>query len=544
MLIQKAGISNVGPIREPIELEFDPHVNVLIGPNACGKTTVFNVLRHCALGVDVDHDSVSVHDSMLHQQEVVAWPDALDSYILLSDGIQYVLGVQGYELLDSDGYQPCDLVPMVSIPSIRLTFPPVEEVVAGYTFQDTFVDTRNILDFRRVFRMQNEYDKALAEAIQMGDGHLNTQGQLDVNTMFAQIVSAGNPLNPDDPDGEIEWAEETILRSWDMGDIHERTAAVIATADQCAAQISREIMRDEQATAYEYNPAERLEHHGVTGVRYDHWGVSTTDVTDATLTIGDLSSGTQGPLMWIRYVAMMVNLEFIRFSGANKTAYVRERGPVDLEEFANAVERRSRGRISHGHNVPDLWRLEIGIGEKEDGSFHDEWRKMPFVLLIDEIENHLHPTWQRRIIPALREFFPNAQIFATTHSPFVVAGLKAGQVHLLDRDEQGIVQVYTNPDDIEGWTADEILRAYMGVDEPTDELTAQAAQQLRQLRNQGPVEGQYDQEREAEIQRLRQIVDRAELSGPRVAEDERFLSNLEMILDRHRRSQDFNQENR
>ena len=67
------------------------------------------------------------------------------------------------------------------------------------------------------------------------------------------------------------------------------------------------------------------------------------------------------------------------------------------------------------------------------------------------------------------------QIFATTHSPFVVAGLKAGQVHLLNRDANGVVTASTNTENIEGWTADEILRVYMGVHEPTDELTAQAA---------------------------------------------------------------------
>ena len=60
------------------------------------------------------------------------------------------------------------------------------------------------------------------------------------------------------------------------------------------------------------------------------------------------------------------------------------------------------------------------------------WNEKPAILLIDEIENHLHPTWQRRVIPALLEHFPGLQIFATTHSPFVVAGLKAGQVHVLE----------------------------------------------------------------------------------------------------------------
>ena len=67
-------------------------------------------------------------------------------------------------------------------------------------------------------------------------------------------------------------------------------------------------------------------------------------------------------------------------------------------------------------------------------------------------------------------------MFATTHSPFVVAGLKAGQVHLLKRDENGVVTATTNSEDIVGWTADEILRNLMGVEEPTDQLTVDRSQ--------------------------------------------------------------------
>ena len=74
------------------------------------------------------------------------------------------------------------------------------------------------------------------------------------------------------------------------------------------------------------------------------------------------------------------------------------------------------------------------------------------------------------------------QIFATTHSPFVVAGLRAGQVHMLKRDEDGVVTSSTNERDIIGWTTDEILRTFMGVDEPTDQLTVNRASSLRELR--------------------------------------------------------------
>ena len=141
--------------------------------------------------------------------------------------------------------------------------------------------------------------------------------------------------------------------------------------------------------------------------------------------------------------------------------------------------------------------------------FADGWKDKPAILLIDEIENHLHPTWQRRVIPALLDHFGGLQIFATTHSPFVVAGLRAGQVHLLDRDENGVVTASTNERDIIGWTTDEILRTFMGVDEPTDELTIQRSKRLRELRGR---ESLSDDERE-ELENLRQQVNEDLLSS-------------------------------
>ena len=88
--------------------------------------------------------------------------------------------------------------------------------------------------------------------------------------------------------------------------------------------------------------------------------------------------------------------------------------------------------------------------------------------------------------PALLKHFPGLQIFATTHSPFVVAGLKAGQAHLLKRDDEGKVTATTNPEDIVGWTADEILRNMMGVEDPTDDATAQQRRSCASCAMTGP----------------------------------------------------------
>lgn len=51
-----------------------------------------------------------------------------------------------------------------------------------------------------------------------------------------------------------------------------------------------------------------------------------------------------------------------------------------------------------------------------------------FLLLLDEVDIHLHPAWQRKVLPLAQRIFPNAQIIASTHSPFVVASVHDAQI--------------------------------------------------------------------------------------------------------------------
>lgn len=160
------------------------------------------------------------------------------------------------------------------------------------------------------------------------------------------------------------------------------------------------------------------------------------------------------------------------------------------------------GYASSGTAGTLLWIRWLALKMFHHYGFAENWAQQPAILLIDEIENHLHPTWQRRVIPALQKHFPQLQIFATTHSPFVVAGLKGGQVHLLQRDDKGVVTATTNERDVIGWTMDEILRTLMGVDEPTDQLTVNRTSRLRQLRGQETL----TPEEESELNELRRQV--------------------------------------
>lgn len=51
------------------------------------------------------------------------------------------------------------------------------------------------------------------------------------------------------------------------------------------------------------------------------------------------------------------------------------------------------------------------------------------VLLIDEVETHLHPHWQKKIVGIIRRYYPNLQIILTTHSPFVVASMDGARIY-------------------------------------------------------------------------------------------------------------------
>ena len=145
------------------------------------------------------------------------------------------------------------------------------------------------------------------------------------------------------------------------------------------------------------------------------------------------------------------------------------------------------------------WYLALRLASAHN--FQRGWEERPAILFIDEIENHFHPTWLRRFIPAFLEHFPNLQIFATTHSPFAIAGLKAGQVHKLLHRSDGTTAVETNRYEIVGWTADEILNEFLETRNPTDLETSEAVEVLRWLEGLGDLK----EEGSAELWRTRTI---------------------------------------
>jgi len=84
------------------------------------------------------------------------------------------------------------------------------------------------------------------------------------------------------------------------------------------------------------------------------------------------------------------------------------------------------------------------------------------IVFIDELEPHLHISWQTKIIRILREFFPNTTFFISTHSPLVLAGLKSGEGYELVRD--GDVVKTKTIENIENYLLNDIVTECFGVD--------------------------------------------------------------------------------
>jgi AAA domain, putative AbiEii toxin, Type IV TA system/AAA domain/SIR2-like domain len=140
------------------------------------------------------------------------------------------------------------------------------------------------------------------------------------------------------------------------------------------------------------------------------------------------------------------------------------------------------------------------------------------LLLIDEIDVHLHPAWQRLILPRLLEGFPNLQIVATTHSPLVVGSLKDAQLVHLTRMPDGIVAEHELPR-FEGWRADQILTS-SAFDLETSR-DPETEREMRDYEARRLAEGSNDRDTE---QLARTLARR--LSGPQETEDARLAARL------------------
>ena len=449
MPIHSLELTNVGPFRrrpegsgpDGINLEFDPNVNLLIGPNNVGKSTVLQALA-----------SVTARYVVVRSTLPRAFKNAVGDI-----REEYNLG--GAE--------------------------------AKLVWTNTFGDYREFWNTLQEFVDSFDFYEMGKLTIGGPDGLINSEGfgweeGAEWNDLAREFGYVGyhNPASP--RTGPAYVTEGPNLPQKAEGDEDDPSVYEAVNWKRLGSQFQRDVSAEIDKVILEITEGFRVEMG--TGVfaddpesEYREWreGQNKFGTMDGELTYPELSHGTRSVFAWIS-------------------------------------------------------QFMLGMAEHYEADQYANWKRQHGIFIIDEIDAHLHPSWQRRIIPTLTRHFPKVQIFASTHSPMMVAGLKKGQVHLLKRDETGQVVWSRNEQDIIGWTADEIYRTFMGIDDPTDELTVQRVNRLRELRD---MESRTEAE-DDEMNGLRRQVNQDLLAkGPVNAQSEqyselmhRFLTSLQSEL--------------
>lgn len=134
------------------------------------------------------------------------------------------------------------------------------------------------------------------------------------------------------------------------------------------------------------------------------------------------------------------------------------------------------------------------------------------VVMVDEVDLHLHPSWQRVVVDTLSQTFPRLQFILTTHSPIVAGTLEAGNIWVMETNDDGSVSPQRYKERIFGLSADQILTSsYFNL------LTTRAPQAEKEIRALAHQAGQGDEGASLEaLRRLSGSIDGEQLSDAEI----------------------------
>ncbi|MFJ5470651.1 AAA family ATPase [Pectobacterium carotovorum] len=112
---------------------------------------------------------------------------------------------------------------------------------------------------------------------------------------------------------------------------------------------------------------------------------------------------------------------------------------VDWEKISGSgetvLQKLRIEQLSDGYRTTLAMVMDIAARIAEANPFSDNPLGSEGIILIDEVDLHLHPEWQREFLPRLINVFPNMQFIVSTHSPFIIQSVKEGILVDLDKDD-------------------------------------------------------------------------------------------------------------
>lgn len=202
---------------------------------------------------------------------------------------------------------------------------------------------------------------------------------------------------------------------------------------------------------------------------------------------------------------------------------------VDFEHADGSLEALDITALSDGYRtqfalVVDIARRMVQLNPSDDLTAQDRGTHSEAVILIDEIDLHLDPTWQATVVKGLRDAFPRAQFILTTHSEQVIGSVPVRSVRkLVAGDGEVLVE---NVPFAEGATSERILIELMGAKERAGQVadgenTKRLSEYLAMVER---GEGASDDAKQL----------RAQLEGPGGVRGDERLHHADLEMEKHR----------
>jgi predicted ATP-binding protein involved in virulence len=149
-------------------------------------------------------------------------------------------------------------------------------------------------------------------------------------------------------------------------------------------------------------------------------------------------------------INLLPDVEDIRISVPSESS------PLPQVEFKTLDGWLMLFQLSLGYQTMIAWMVDLAAQLFKDYTVSPNPIAEPAVVLIDEIDLHLHPKWQRTIMSYLSERFVNTQFIVTAHSPLIVQAAENANIVVLKRENEGVV-THQQTQDVQGWRIDQLL---------------------------------------------------------------------------------------
>jgi predicted ATP-binding protein involved in virulence len=162
------------------------------------------------------------------------------------------------------------------------------------------------------------------------------------------------------------------------------------------------------------------------------------------------------------------------FPEINDIHFITDEKLNNYIEYQTKNGRHKLSELGFGYQATLSWMCDFCKKMFERYPDNENPLKEPAVLLIDELDLHLHPQWQREIVGYLSNIFPKTQFIVTTHSPFILQSMDSVNLYTLQREgDHTLVEHHGSNRSFVGWRIEEILSEIMGLKENIQTKTYQ-----------------------------------------------------------------------